>query len=58
MPVQGAFMLGTCPLFPLPDKGDKGFDLVLTVMFRGGTRDEAEAGLRAVQSTLAEMVST
>ena len=40
-------------MFPLPDKGDRGVDDVLAVMFRGGSRDEAEAALRLGQSPLA-----
>lgn len=46
-------MLGASPLFPLPNKGDKWFALAISVMFRGGSRDEAEAALRAAQSSLA-----
>ena len=53
MPGQGAFRLGASPLFPLPNKGEKGFELVVGIMFRGGSRDEAEAALRASQSPLA-----
>lgn len=51
--MQGAFMLGTCPIFPFPNKGDKGFEIVLAVMFRGGTRDEAEVELLDARSSLA-----
>jgi hypothetical protein len=54
MPGQGAFRLGASPLFPLPSKGEKGFELVVKIMFRGGSRDEAEAALRASQSPLAK----
>jgi hypothetical protein len=53
MPGQGAFMLGVSPLFPLPKKGDKGFEIAVEIMFKGGSRDEAEAALHAAQSSLA-----
>ena len=46
-------MQGASPLYPLPEKGDKGFDAALAVMFRGGNRDDAELALRQAQSPLA-----
>jgi hypothetical protein len=54
MPAQAAFILGVSPVFPLPSRGDRGFELAAAIMLRGGSRDEAEAALQAALSPLAK----